>query len=299
MPHSSENDVQQRRILAWVLVLAGSLLPEIILNEFFSGVPTWFHSGRLAVFGLLCAAGFVFPALRPFRRLCLAFTALFAGRWLLPQLNLPSGTLANWLGGSPFALRMVPEQTVNLLISLGVLLPLILSGIRPANLFLKCGHIRAHIEPVPWMGFSKPESWVRFGGQYSVYLALGVAVVIYFSTNATPSTLGSVVPLIPVILLMAALNAFYEEAIYRSALLGTLEPAVGTRPAWWMSALVFGIGHFYGAPSGWIDIGLASFMGWILAKAMLETRGFWWSWWIHFLQDVVIFSFLAAGSLRV
>jgi membrane protease YdiL (CAAX protease family) len=299
MPHSNENPVQKRLILAWVLILAGSLLPEIILNEFFSGVPAWFSVCRLAAFVLLCAAGFFVPGLHPFRRLCLAFTALFSGEWLFRNLTLPSDTLANWLGGSPFALRMVPEQAINLLISLGVLLALILSGLRPANLFLKCGHVRAHMEPVPWMGFPKPDSWVSFGGQYSIYLALGVAAVIYFSTGATPSALGAVIPLIPVVLLMAAVNAFYEEAIYRSALLGALEPEVGTHQAWWMSALVFGIGHFYGAPSGWIGIGLASFMGWILAKAMLETRGFWWSWWIHFLQDVVIFTFLAAGILQV
>jgi hypothetical protein len=38
-------------------------------------------------------------------------------------------------------------------------------------------------------------------------------------------------------------------------------------------------------------------MGWVLAKAMLETRGFFWSWWIHFLQDVVIFIFIVAGTV--
>ncbi len=35
------------------------------------------------------------------------------------------------------------------------------------------------------------------------------------------------------------------------------------------------------------------FMGWILSKAMLETRGLFWAWFIHFLSDVAIFSSLA------
>jgi len=34
-----------------------------------------------------------------------------------------------------------------------------------------------------------------------------------------------------------------------------------------------------------------------LGKAMLETRGFTWAWFIHFIQDVLIFSFMAAGSI--
>jgi hypothetical protein len=38
-------------------------------------------------------------------------------------------------------------------------------------------------------------------------------------------------------------------------------------------------------------------MGWLLAKSMQETHGLFWAWFIHFLQDVWIFSFLAIGSI--
>lgn len=37
--------------------------------------------------------------------------------------------------------------------------------------------------------------------------------------------------------------------------------------------------------------------GWLLGKAMVERRGFFWAWLIHFLQDVLIFAFRAAGSV--
>jgi hypothetical protein len=30
---------------------------------------------------------------------------------------------------------------------------------------------------------------------------------------------------------------------------------------------------------------------------MLETRGLAWAWFIHFVQDVLIFSFLALGAI--
>jgi hypothetical protein len=46
-----------------------------------------------------------------------------------------------------------------------------------------------------------------------------------------------------------------------------------------------------------VGVLLASFLGWILAKSMLETRGMFWAWFIHFWQDVWIFSFLAIGSI--
>jgi hypothetical protein len=67
--------------------------------------------------------------------------------------------------------------------------------------------------------------------------------------------------------------------------------------ALWNAALFFGIGHYFGVPYGVIGVVMATFLGWILGKAMLETRGLFWSWSIHFVQDVLIFSFMAAGSI--
>lgn len=39
-------------------------------------------------------------------------------------------------------------------------------------------------------------------------------------------------------------------------------------------------------------------MGWLLAKSMLETGGFFWAWLIHFLQDILIFSFILTPRER-
>ena len=38
-------------------------------------------------------------------------------------------------------------------------------------------------------------------------------------------------------------------------------------------------------------------MGWLLGKAMLENRGFFWPWLIHICLDVVVFAFIAIGSI--
>jgi CAAX amino terminal protease family. len=104
-------------------------------------------------------------------------------------------------------------------------------------------------------------------------------------------------PFLPAVLFAAALNAFNEEVTYKASLLSVLVEPVGSRMALWMVAAYFGIAHFYGVPYGVIGVGLAWFLGWILAKSMLETRGLFWAWFIHFVQDVVIFAFLAIGAI--
>ncbi|MDQ2698996.1 MAG: CPBP family intramembrane metalloprotease, partial [Actinomycetota bacterium] len=109
----------------------------------------------------------------------------------------------------------------------------------------------------------------------------------------TGTALVALLPLAPAILLYAALNAFSEEMAYRAPLLATLEPAVGGHSALWQSAVFFGVAHYFGIPGGLIGAVLSIFMGWMLSKAMLETRGLFWAWWIHFLSDVVIFSAVA------
>jgi hypothetical protein len=37
---------------------------------------------------------------------------------------------------------------------------------------------------------------------------------------------------------------------------------------------------------------LAGFIAWFLAKSIHETKGFFWAWLIHFVQDVMIMTAL-------
>jgi uncharacterized protein len=46
-----------------------------------------------------------------------------------------------------------------------------------------------------------------------------------------------------------------------------------------------------------VGVPLASFLGWILAISMLRMCGMFWAWFIHFWQDVWIYSFFAIGSI--
>lgn len=68
--------------------------------------------------------------------------------------------------------------------------------------------------------------------------------------------------------------------------------SVAARIRLW-SAAIFGGIHYFGTPGGPLGMLMAGFLGWLLAKSVVETKGFGWAWLIHFLQDVVIlFAFL-------
>jgi uncharacterized membrane protein len=104
-------------------------------------------------------------------------------------------------------------------------------------------------------------------------------------------------PSLPVVLLAAALNAFDEEATSKASPLSVVMESIGSRQALRMVAAYFGIAHFCGVSCGVIGVLLAWFLGWILARSMLETRGLTWAWFIHFVQDVLIFGFMAIAAI--
>ena len=59
-----------------------------------------------------------------------------------------------------------------------------------------------------------------------------------------------------------------------------------------VSGLVFGTVHYFGTPGGLVGVIVAGLLGWLLARSVLETRGLFWAWLIHFLQDLVIMGAL-------
>jgi membrane protease YdiL (CAAX protease family) len=92
---------------------------------------------------------------------------------------------------------------------------------------------------------------------------------------------------------IAAINAFNEEFTLRAAPLSELYRIVGKQQALMITSVFFGLGHYYGIPNGVLGVLLSGFLGWFLGKSLLETKGFFWAWLIHFIPDVFIFTFLA------
>jgi hypothetical protein len=90
------------------------------------------------------------------------------------------------------------------------------------------------------------------------------------------------------IVLFSLTNSFGEEAIYRIGIVSPLKDVITPTTVFLISAVLFGIPHFAGMPSGVIGVVMAGVLGFVLAKSVFETQGIFWAWLIHFLQDVVI-----------
>jgi hypothetical protein len=291
---------RQRRtliILAWTLMLISSLLPNILWFELANTVPSWLVWLKLGLLLTFMILSLIVKTLAPLFSWASVLFAYLSASVLMARFDFNLPFLQSWLGNSGFVQQLQPEQFRNLTVSAVILVVMIVLGYNRKQMFLVRGKLKAPITPVKWLGFPKPDTWLSFGGQYGLYLALGTGVALWLTSGMPLSQLRDVVPVLPAILVMATLNAFNEEFVYRAAPITTLETTIGRRHVWGLSAAFFGIAHYWGVPHGLVGVALSTFMGWMLAKAMLETRGFFWSWWIHFLQDVVIFTFIVTGSV--
>lgn len=285
-------------ILAWVVTLLISTLPEIAWIELTGSSPAWLTYAKMGLLLVLAVMAFVWRPVRPLRNFFLVMFAFFGLMELRLRFNFTWPALQSLFGGSVFDERMQAEQTGKLAVALMMIVVLLVLSYKRRDFFLTRGHLRAPIEPVRLLGFPKPDPWPVFGLQWGLYIAIALAIVQYLGLRPSGDVMLKVIPILPSILFYAALNAFNEEITYRAPMLATLEPVGGSRQALWLSAYFFGIAHYFGTPGGLIGGILSIFMGWILGKGMVETRGFFWTWWIHFLSDVAIFTFLTAALLQ-
>lgn len=182
------------------------------------------------------------------------------------------------------------------LITLGVaglvLLATYLAGRASFRRFFRLGQIDAPVEPVKAIGL-KPgpdETWLHVGRNFAVIITAVTAVLIYFQAIRGNSIAPEHLRYLPWILVFAVSNAFVEEMITRFAVVSSLDGIIPRDAVYLVSAAIFGGVHFYGTPGGILGVLLAGFLGWLAAKSIGETRGVFWAWLLHFLQDVVIFT---------
>jgi membrane protease YdiL (CAAX protease family) len=129
--------------------------------------------------------------------------------------------------------------------------------------------------------------WIGSAGVAALFVRL--AVVVYSKAGAAVVNSISIVRYLPLTLLLAALNSFAEEVLYRGALIGPLLRYVTPNQAIPMTAVLFGIAHYYGTPSGYPGMVLTFIVGWLFGLAMVETRSILLPWFLHFVPDAVIY----------
>ncbi len=285
-------------ITAWAVLLLISQLPIILFREVLHIQMPWLPWPQvgLLIFGLLLSL-FV-QALRPLRLFFALFLVLYLAEWGVNTLalQLQARRLVSSADGS-FVNSLAFSQVQRFGVALIMLAASWLMMRRRSAFFFTVGKLNAPAAPIKFLGMLRPSTWSRLGPILALGLAGGLTLFIVIAGGAPLANLSQALPLLPFVLLFAALNAFGEEMSYRAPQLGALAPVVGGAQALLITAVYFGIGHFYGVPYGIVGVVMAGLLGWLLGKSMLETQGFFWAWLIHFVMDAVIFTFLAVGSV--
>ena len=280
--------------IAWAATLLASALPAVLWTQITGQIaPAWIYYFRIGLPLLLIFLSAALPLLTPLRFYFFLLTVVNLGYWLVTVVRAIPAWQA-WEGSVKWMNGMLVLQSLEVGIALLVLAALFLLLRKRANFWFRVGDLKATAYPVPWIGFSKPTSWKTFGLIVAgASFILGI-IFLWVSNQPTPEMLAKLLPALPGVILLSAVNALDEEIIFRNGLLAPLFPAVGAMPALWMTAVYFGMGHYSGTfPGGLIWFALTAFLGWLFGKAMLETRGVFWPWLMHFLSDLPVFAFTA------
>lgn len=299
LPQDSSN----RRLLifaAWISILLISDLPDIVWDAYLGPPPDWMIWVKLGFLLLFFTACRTSKILNPLRHYALIMSLFFIGLATVRAIRESSSWQDLFNGSNP---SFTFGYTGIYLLDIGVALVVIwgLWYIKRArrDFFLVKGEIDAPTEQVRWLGIPKGESWRKVGWIFAsvsgVVVAFPTLLLVHFSTEI----LQRAAPLIPAVLIFAAINAFTEEIYFRVSLLATLPEVIGKSHALLINVVFFGLAHYlYGSPSGVAGFMMTGFLAWFLGKSILETRGIFWAWLIHFVPDVVIFASYALAWVQ-
>lgn len=158
--------------------------------------------------------------------------------------------------------------------------------------YFSFGQISAAGQELKLFGIKQGDTWIKTGLSLCVVISLVTAIFLYFQLRQTDPDWTSFQSGFFWIVLFSLTNSFGEEMIFRLGIVSPLSGRLAPTTIFLISAVLFGIPHFAGMPNGIIGVALAGILGFVLAKSMYETKGFFWAWTIHFLQDVLIIGTL-------
>ena len=283
------------RLAAWTAVIVCTL-PEIIWQETHHPVSCWFTAAESSLVVLMALAALWVPSLRGVVRFLIAIALLnMAWSCISPALAaLPA--VREVTDNSSWGARLFLTRMFTLTGAILVCFTLIGSGITRRDLFICVGNPAAPARPIPFLGLRKPVPWTWLGPAFILVFAVVLAPYLYLTVHPNFSIGDRILRTFPWSVAVALLNAASEEFQFRSVLLAHLRKVFPPGEMILLTAVFFGLGHYYGQPSGPLGVVMAGLAGWIWARSMIDTRGGVWAFVIHVIQDIVIFTFLAVGA---
>jgi hypothetical protein len=290
-------------IIAWTAMFFASSFAIIVWRELISPEPFWWPWIHAGVLVALVVVSILYVPARSIWRYSAVLTIIFffgfGGGWtfgLVPSIR-NSSQWTTWLATVPVPLDSLAVHLLRLTPALAIIIFLFATGREREDFFLIKGQPSADAEPSKLLGMKQPEPWPRIARNFAVVFVVFTVLFLVLGYYPSLEQLVNALPLLPVALLIAAINAFNEEFTLRAAPLSELKSGIGKTQALIITSLYFGMGHYYGIPNGIIGVALSAFLGYFLGKSMIETKGFVWAWFIHFLPDIFIFYFLLAMSM--
>lgn len=274
---------------AWAGVLATSALIPIVWRAGFSRPDSaWLDVVQLGLVLALFVGARSISSLRPLTLLFAVLSTQAAG-FLVLQLGEQITGFTAWAARTPAYLWIPAQSALYVFPTALMVVTALAAGRTRRDLFLVVGDLRARSR-IP--GTARYTRWDRQAPLLIVLFLVPLLIQLTLVSRPNLSHLGTALALIPLGVGFALVNAAQEEIRFRAVPIALLEPTVGAEGAIWMTATAFGLGHWYGNPSGPTGVLLTFAGGLMLAKAFLETRGLVWAWTLHTFLDVVIFCFI-------
>jgi membrane protease YdiL (CAAX protease family) len=298
---SSIPDVSFQR---WLLLAVGTVtllvsdLPNVIWHGF-GPEPGWLYWAKVAVLAVFLGVCLVVERLRLLWKFAVIFLTFFLANWFSDRV----GTTAlwqGWFGGedAPYASLWWGRQLIQVLFTLIVLVVTRTLLKKRGAFFLARGQLDAQLEPLRWLGIRKGQRWTTFGWIFAGCFAGGTILFVVLAYGRLLPNFSRILPLLPLAVVFAAINSFTEEFTYRAPLLGATHELLGRQAALVINAVFFGFAHYlYGTPGGLPGLLMTAFVGYLLGKSMLETRGSFWALLTHMLADIPIFVLYALASV--
>lgn len=199
---------------------------------------------------------------------------------------------------NPVVNTQIKFQTLQLVLAALVLL--LVYFLNPENFarFFRVGDVNMRISKIAWLGVTGNETWLEIAASMGFFITLATGIFMFFQLKKAGVDyrhfLFSLLWSIP----FSMANAFSEEAIFRIGIVSPLYGIFSVSVIVLISGVVFGLPHYFGQPSGIIGVLMAGFLGWLLALSLVETQGLFLAWMIHFVQDVVIITFMILMSRK-
>ncbi len=279
--------------VAWSATVVGAGIPAILWLEVAGSPPDWLVPAQAVTVAVVAVLGLVVRRWSPIRRYLLVLAALMP---IVHPAIRPSILRVEGFGGLEGAAGSIAgDLVVEAGLALLVVGVLALVGVTPRAAHLLPGRLGAPARRLWWV-VDEGASWVWAGTWSALAIAAGTVAFLVVAAGDVPGP-AEILDVLPVVVVLAAVNALNEEVVFRSAPLATLTSTVGTGHAMALNAALFGIVHYSGIPYGLPGVAMAAVFALWVSKAMLETDGIGWPWAIHFVQDVCIFTFVLAAGL--